>query len=122
MAPEEIEAKLAEREILYHSQRQQTMGDLEALERLEAGNLSGGQKKLLELGRAMMTDSKLVLLDEPGAVADGALARRDVPDPEPPMIAVVSDLHSNIEALDACRQKMIRLGVTQRIVDSPVPA
>ena len=32
-----------------------------------AGNLSGGQKKLLELGRAMMTDSKLVLLDEPGA-------------------------------------------------------
>ena len=32
-----------------------------------AGNLSGGQKKLLELGRAMMVDSKLVLLDEVGA-------------------------------------------------------
>lgn len=32
-----------------------------------AGNLSGGQKKLLELGRTMMTDAKLVLLDEPGA-------------------------------------------------------
>jgi len=32
-----------------------------------AGNLSGGQKKLLELGRTMMNDSKLVLLDEPGA-------------------------------------------------------
>jgi branched-chain amino acid transport system ATP-binding protein len=32
-----------------------------------AGNLSGGQKKLLELGRVMMTDAKLVLLDEPGA-------------------------------------------------------
>jgi branched-chain amino acid transport system ATP-binding protein len=28
-----------------------------------AGNLSGGQKKLLELGRAMMTDAKVVLLD-----------------------------------------------------------
>lgn len=32
-----------------------------------AGNLSGGQKKLLELGRTMMVDAKLVLLDEPGA-------------------------------------------------------
>jgi branched-chain amino acid transport system ATP-binding protein len=32
-----------------------------------AGNLSGGQKKLLELGRTMMTDASVVLLDEPGA-------------------------------------------------------
>lgn len=32
-----------------------------------AQSLSGGQKKLLELGRTMMTDAKLVLLDEPGA-------------------------------------------------------
>ncbi|EXJ12934.1 MULTISPECIES: ABC transporter ATP-binding protein [Nitrincola] len=29
-----------------------------------AGNLSGGQKKLLELGRTMMVDAKVVLLDE----------------------------------------------------------
>lgn len=32
-----------------------------------AGNLSGGQKKLLDLGRTMMTDARAVLLDEPGA-------------------------------------------------------
>ena len=32
-----------------------------------AMNLSGGQKKLLELGRAMMAEPRLVLLDEPGA-------------------------------------------------------
>jgi len=32
-----------------------------------AGNLSGGQKKLLELGRTMMVDAKFVLLDEVGA-------------------------------------------------------
>lgn len=32
-----------------------------------AANLSGGQKKLLELGRTMMMDAKIVLLDEVGA-------------------------------------------------------
>jgi branched-chain amino acid transport system ATP-binding protein len=33
----------------------------------KAGNLSGGQKKLIELGRTMMVDAKVVLLDEVGA-------------------------------------------------------
>jgi branched-chain amino acid transport system ATP-binding protein len=32
-----------------------------------AGSLSGGQKKLLELGRAMMSGAKTLLLDEPAA-------------------------------------------------------
>ena len=41
-----------------------------------AGNLSGGQKKLLELGRGMMTDSKLVLLDEPGAGVNPTLMNK----------------------------------------------
>lgn len=33
----------------------------------KAGNLSGGQKKLLELGRTMMVDARVVFLDEVGA-------------------------------------------------------
>ncbi|WP_417807798.1 ABC transporter ATP-binding protein [Thioclava sp.] len=33
----------------------------------KAGNLSGGQKKLLELGRTMMVEAKIVFLDEVGA-------------------------------------------------------
>ena len=40
-----------------------------------AGNLSGGQKKLLELGRTMMVESKLVLLDEVGAGVNRTLLK-----------------------------------------------
>jgi len=40
---------------------------LDAVRNELAGNLSGGQKKLLELGRAMMSGAHTVLLDEPGA-------------------------------------------------------
>jgi len=39
-----------------------------------AAALSGGQKKLLEIGRALMTDPKLILLDEPIAGINPALA------------------------------------------------
>jgi ABC-type branched-subunit amino acid transport system ATPase component len=39
-----------------------------------AAELSGGQKKLLELGRALMTNPKLILLDEPIAGINPTLA------------------------------------------------
>ena len=41
-----------------------------------AGNLSGGQKKLLELARVMMADPTLILLDEPGAGVNPTLMKK----------------------------------------------
>jgi neutral amino acid transport system ATP-binding protein len=38
-----------------------------------AGSLSGGQRKLLEMARALMCDPKLILLDEPAAGVNPAL-------------------------------------------------
>jgi neutral amino acid transport system ATP-binding protein len=38
-----------------------------------AGALSGGQRKLLEMGRALMTNPRLILLDEPAAGVNPAL-------------------------------------------------
>jgi branched-chain amino acid transport system ATP-binding protein len=40
-----------------------------------AGNLSGGQKKLLELGRTMMVDARIVFLDEVGAGVNRTLLK-----------------------------------------------
>ena len=50
-----------------------------------AGNLSGGQKKLLELGRTMMVDAKMVLLDEVAAGVNRTL---------------LQDLAANIERMN----------------------
>lgn len=49
--------------------------NLDHLAHTPAGNLSGGQKKLLELGRTMMVDAKIVFLDEVGAGVNRSLLR-----------------------------------------------
>ncbi len=49
---------------------------LEKLAYEYAGNLSGGQKKLLELGRTMMVEPKIVLLDEVGAGVNKTLLKK----------------------------------------------
>jgi neutral amino acid transport system ATP-binding protein len=63
------------------SVREQAQGllrrfDLDGKARDYAGTLSGGQRKLLELARALMTAPRLVLLDEPMAGVNRVLGRR----------------------------------------------
>jgi len=48
----------------------------EHLAREYAGNLSGGQRKLLELARALLTDPDMLLLDEPFAGVNPSLEER----------------------------------------------
>jgi ABC-type branched-subunit amino acid transport system ATPase component len=50
--------------------------EMAAAEDEYAGNLSGGQKRLLELMRALMASPALLLLDEPMAGVNPSLARR----------------------------------------------
>ena len=50
-------------------------GDEDTVRHELAGNLSGGQKKLLELGRTMMVDAKIVFLDEVGAGVNRTLLK-----------------------------------------------
>jgi branched-chain amino acid transport system ATP-binding protein len=49
--------------------------DLARAAHARADTLSGGQKKLLELGRALMSDPRVILLDEPGAGVNPTLMR-----------------------------------------------
>lgn len=49
---------------------------LEALAGDYAGTLSGGQRKLLEFGRVLMTEPRLILLDEPMAGVNPALGEQ----------------------------------------------
>ena len=70
--------RLVKSEELSVKQKAQDVVDFLNLKHLSnelAGNLSGGQKKLLELGRTMMVDAKLVLLDEVGAGVNRTLLK-----------------------------------------------
>ena len=60
--------------------------NLSDLQNEYSGNLSGGQLKLLELGRALMADPKVILLDEPAAGVNPTLLEE--------IIDRIRDIHS----------------------------
>ncbi len=85
-----------ERQIFEKAQEVLEFVDLAHLRDEYAANLSGGQKKLLELARTLMTDPAMILLDEPGAGVNRVLMRK---------------LVDNIETL--CRE----LGITFFVIE-----
>ena len=70
-------AKIAEEEAVLRQKADEVIDflNLTHLAHAPAGTLSGGQKKLLELGRTMMVDAKVVLLDEVGAGVNRTLLK-----------------------------------------------
>lgn len=95
---------------------------LAALESLPAKNLSGGQQKLLELGRALMLDPEILFLDEPFAGVNPFL--RDQ------IIELIRKLHEDgrtfvivdhdIEALQRLVHRMVVMSRGQKIADGTV--
>jgi ABC-type branched-subunit amino acid transport system ATPase component len=65
-----------EREIREQAMELLEVFNLDRLADQYAGTLSGGQRKLLELARALMTRPRLLLLDEPMAGINPTLGRR----------------------------------------------
>ena len=95
---------------------------LAKLETLQAKNLSGGQQKLLELGRALMLDPEILFLDEPFAGVNPFL--RDE------IIVLVQKLHADgrtfvivdhdIEALQRLVHRMVVMSRGEKIADGTV--
>lgn len=83
LAPGRVQAR--EREVMERAEEALDFLGLSHLRDEPAGNLSGGQKKLIELGRTMMVDARLVLLDEPGAGVNPTLMQS--------IIAMIRRLH-----------------------------
>lgn len=74
-----------------------------------AENLSYGQKKLLELGRALMTSPDLVLLDEPAAGINPTMLRK--------MRQVILDLHREGKTFLVIEHDMkFVMGICQKVV------
>ncbi|WP_049970263.1 ABC transporter ATP-binding protein [Haladaptatus cibarius] len=65
-----------EEEVLSRAWEMLDFFEIEHLAGEYAGNLSGGQRKLLEMARALMTDPQMVLLDEPLAGVNPSLEKK----------------------------------------------
>jgi len=74
LAPSRVAAR--ERQVLARARELLDLIRLGHLAEHYAGTLSGGQRKLLELGRALMVEPRMILLDEPMAGIAPVLAQQ----------------------------------------------
>ena len=98
-----------------------TFLNLAHLEHLSAKNLSGGQQKLLELGRAMMLEPAILFLDEPFAGVHPQL--RDE------IISRIQELHASgrtfvvvdhdMESILRIARRLVVMARGQKIADGP---
>ena len=65
-----------EHEIAERARATLALVELDGQAELYAGNLSGGQRKLLELARALMSEPRMILVDEPSAGVNPTLTLR----------------------------------------------
>lgn len=63
-----------ERRVIEHAKGMMSMTSLSEKREVESQDLSGGQQKLLEMGRVMMSGAKMILMDEPIAGVNPTLA------------------------------------------------
>jgi len=94
-----------------------------------AGRLSGGQRKLLELGRALMVEPRLILLDEPFAGVNPVLIEqlsqrvRDLNARGIGFLVIEHDLHALTQLVERLfvmdRGRVIAAGDPDRVLDEP---
>src|SRR3989454_11150892 len=111
-------------EVVRRARRHLDFLSLAHVERLPAKNLSGGQQKLLELGRALMLEPTILFLDEPFAGVHPHL--RDE------LIQRIQELHRSgrtfvvvdhdMESILRIARRLVVLARGQKIADGPPAA
>ncbi len=115
-----LKIKTENEEYLKHAYEILDLVKLDDLKNEYAGNLSGGQKKLLSLGRILMADPDLILLDEPTAgvnptlIKDLVVAIRNLRDAKGKTILLVEH---NMKVISEICDKVIVLDFGKKIAE-----
>lgn len=122
LVPGLARAHAEKRAVLREARKHLEFLGLASLEKLQAKNLSGGQQKLLELGRALMLKPEILFLDEPFAGVNPYL--RDE------IIGFVQTLHAagrtfvivdhDLDAIQRLVHRLVVMSRGKKIADGPL--